>query len=378
MDLLKAIKKQNIEKIKSILSSRNIDVDFKRNGQTPLHVAAVTGNAEIMKIILDLGPDVNIKSSDFHHKTPLHLACKYASVEVIELLLRSGADVNSTDRYGNTPLHKASAKGMCDVVKLLLSKNAILSATNSNNTSALHVAALNGDTDVVKVLLQCGIDKIIKNKSGETAQSYAMKNKHFEIAEFIKTFSHVDFLKRSECFSPILLDENHNNVKVNSWYDIRKNDLKALDKRLKELQQLKSEVQQLFASDGIRLKKAQENLMLAQTRYNFTNEKLKELEDELSTLTEDRSSLNKELSDLEIEENNNNNKMDERHLYECPICFEVPLPPLHVYQCHQGHIYCERCKRESTMEYCPQCRQSMGGLSIRCRHMEDLIFKKYS
>ena len=59
--------------------------------------------------------------------------------------------------------------------------------------------------------------------------------------------------------------------------------------------------------------------------------------------------------------------------YECPVCLQVPLPPLMVYQCLEGHIYCSDCKKK--LEKCPQCRQHIKSLNIRNRMVEKMIEK---
>lgn len=42
-----------------------------------------------------------------------------------------------------------------------------------------------------------------------------------------------------------------------------------------------------------------------------------------------------------------------RELLECPVCFEIPLPPIRL--CVEGHIVCNEC-RGRTKGICPLCR----------------------
>lgn len=54
-------------------------------------------------------------------------------------------------------------------------------------------------------------------------------------------------------------------------------------------------------------------------------------------------------------------------LFECPVCFELILPP--IYQCQNGHVLCIRCRGNIT--YCPLCRSPMPS-NIRNLQLEKL------
>ncbi len=56
-----------------------------------------------MKILISAGLDVNIQ--DKYGTTVLHIACKYQCINLIELLLCANADINIEDFKGKTPFH---------------------------------------------------------------------------------------------------------------------------------------------------------------------------------------------------------------------------------------------------------------------------------
>lgn len=43
-------------------------------------------------------------------------------------------------------------------------------------------------------------------------------------------------------------------------------------------------------------------------------------------------------------------------LFECPVCFEITLPP--IMQCQVGHLVCSSCRPK--LSCCPTCRGTLG------------------
>ena len=66
-----------------------------------------------------------------------------------------------------------------------------------------------------------------------------------------------------------------------------------------------------------------------------------------------------------------NSRPPTNHL-ECPICLEIPYAPTKIFQCEQGHIFCEICK-DKGLQFCPECRVELDGKFIRNRRLEDVI-----
>jgi ankyrin repeat protein len=90
-----------------------------REGITPLYMASLYGNVEMMNTLVNAGADA--KQIGPHGETMVMLAARSGSAEGIKLLLRSGADVNAKEPVrGTTALMWAAEQKHPEAVKALL------------------------------------------------------------------------------------------------------------------------------------------------------------------------------------------------------------------------------------------------------------------
>ena len=76
---------------------------------------------DVARLLLEHGADVNaqVTGSDSSGRTPLHLTMLFNRADVIRVLLAHGANVDAEDSEGRTPFQIASAKGYDEMMKLL-------------------------------------------------------------------------------------------------------------------------------------------------------------------------------------------------------------------------------------------------------------------
>ncbi|XP_058136096.1 ankyrin repeat domain-containing protein 27 isoform X3 [Dasypus novemcinctus] len=101
------------------LNDPSVVTPFSRDdrGHTPLHVAALCGQASLIDLLVSKGAVVN--ATDYHGSTPLHLACQKGCQSVTLLLLHYKASAEVQDNNGNTPLHLACTYGHEDILSVL-------------------------------------------------------------------------------------------------------------------------------------------------------------------------------------------------------------------------------------------------------------------
>ena len=124
------------------------------DGTTPLMFAALRGDVESVKLLLDHGADPNAANNI----GATSLLWGAGDLEKVRLLLNAGANPNGRSKLGNTPLIVAAAYADSSrAVKLLLEKGAELKAKNNRGNTALRSAVTAGDRETVKLLLARGI-----------------------------------------------------------------------------------------------------------------------------------------------------------------------------------------------------------------------------
>lgn len=147
-----------------------------RSGWTALMYAAHYVLPEIVKLLLQLGANVNSNCDMF---TPLMCACSATSSdeegvsECVTLMIDAGANINAQDRYHLTPLMLACKEGHLAVVKTLIAQGAQVNAQNSQGWTALTLATQRSRTLIVAELLESGADVNIQHSDKLTVKDLA-------------------------------------------------------------------------------------------------------------------------------------------------------------------------------------------------------------
>ncbi|KAK3629305.1 hypothetical protein LTR56_013036 [Elasticomyces elasticus] len=147
----------------------------------------LNGHAEMVKLLLDQGADVNAQGGDYGNT--LQAASAEGHVEIVKLLLDTGkVDVDAKDNeYGRTPLGWAAEGGHEAVVKLLLDTDKVdVESGDSDDRTPLSWAAGNGHEAVVKRLLDTGrVDVESKDKGGRTPLLWAAGNGYEAVVKLL-------------------------------------------------------------------------------------------------------------------------------------------------------------------------------------------------
>ncbi|HUS86790.1 MAG TPA: ankyrin repeat domain-containing protein [Bacteroidales bacterium] len=169
-----AVKKGNLEKVKSILLKNLSLLNATDNiGYTPLGYSAAYAQWDVLQYLLECGAEVNIitKIND----TPVHCSCYYDRPDIVELLLTHGGNecLKVRDIYGGyTPLLRAVQRGCKGVVSLLIEKGASPDEVTNEGWNALHLAAKCGHKHLYELLIGKGVSWSAIDKEGRTPMEY--------------------------------------------------------------------------------------------------------------------------------------------------------------------------------------------------------------
>ncbi|XVF58845.1 hypothetical protein PTKIN_Ptkin07bG0098800 [Pterospermum kingtungense] len=149
-----------------------------------IHAAARSGDLSTIQSILASNP-LAVNSRDKHSRTPLHLAAWSGQAQVVSYLCKQRADVGAAAMDDMAAIHFAAQKGHLEVVRTLLSSGVSVKAANRKGFTPLHYAVQGSHLDVIKVLLKKGASLGAKTKAGKTPFDLAVSE---EIRSFLKQY----------------------------------------------------------------------------------------------------------------------------------------------------------------------------------------------
>ncbi len=195
------------------LAGKPLDV-FNDMQQTPLHIAAITGNPDAARILADNGSNanetdrngqtamhniccnpcqgsrdtldailrfskvkLNLDKRNYSGFTPLHISVKHNLCSLSKVLIDGGANTNAVDaKSGWTPLFHAVTNQDSEHVQILLCAGAQVNMQSYSGNTALHVATGRGFTEIVRLLMRYGADMSLRNTHKDTPVMVAQDN----------------------------------------------------------------------------------------------------------------------------------------------------------------------------------------------------------
>jgi ankyrin repeat protein len=134
-DITKAIKKGDIESLKSLLTRHpdlaNVRINDGKSSRSLLHIATdwpghYPKTRETITTLIDAGADVNARFIGAHTETPLHWSASNDDVTALDVLLDNGADIEASGAViaGGSPLNDAVGFGQWNAARRLVERGA--------------------------------------------------------------------------------------------------------------------------------------------------------------------------------------------------------------------------------------------------------------
>lgn len=214
--LFLACKQGHLEIVKYLLDSCNADIeqtglyetleDHHVHSVTPLWVAAVSGNIEVVRLLIERKANVNSVSDtgsttlrsvcflckdddnqrdDDHGPNPQPPSIDSGDVymDIVRLLVENGADVTKPNHNGGTCLINSIHN--YELTRYILDHGANIDATAYQFKTALHYAIQQGRYEVTRLLLSRGANKDLRANLCDDALQLACLKGHIKIFEFL-------------------------------------------------------------------------------------------------------------------------------------------------------------------------------------------------
>ena len=154
-----------------LLLERRPDLQINQKnsmGRTPLWLATYCNNIPIVRDLCNQPTiDLNTSANRSGH-TPLHIAACNRNLLSATILIDAGADIDSRDKDLGSPLLRACDAGATDIVQLFLSRGADINTCDVHGRTLLHSAAVNGHHRLIRFLLEQRMDPNLKANNGAT------------------------------------------------------------------------------------------------------------------------------------------------------------------------------------------------------------------
>ena len=159
------------------------------NSNTALHCAVLSNKSKIVQMLLDVEMPPDAKND--YLRTPLHLAALEGYIEIMRLLLHNdGVEedrVNSKDKWGSPPIALAYSNGHFECCLLLIEAGATIPSSKQSETQSLFFLAIEfGRLDAVIKLINMGADVQAKNVLGLTGIQLAQDGGKADIDEYLR------------------------------------------------------------------------------------------------------------------------------------------------------------------------------------------------
>lgn len=139
--------------MKSILAGKPRIQTRNPRGESALMLAAIMGHTEAVKLLLDANAPVNQSGW-----TPLIYAAARDRADIARLLIGKGANVNAAADNGTTALMMAAREGYLQTLLLLLEHGADAKYVSPHGHSAMSLAKERGHKEVEALLRRAGVE----------------------------------------------------------------------------------------------------------------------------------------------------------------------------------------------------------------------------
>lgn len=161
---------------------------FCREGHAEVLELAVQQNVpSLLRAGIAAGADVNFAFEMMWCRTPLHRAAMRGNVDMCRLLLQLRADNSLRDSHGAAPIHLVASRGRLPTIELLLNSDpSSAMVVDTNGRTPCHMAALKGHMQVIKRLVDSRARIDAQDRAHRTPSDMAKRGQFWDLVRYIE------------------------------------------------------------------------------------------------------------------------------------------------------------------------------------------------
>lgn len=193
---------------------------FECQMATPMHYACIGGHDNIVNYFLSI-PSLakeQINALDSNSRTPLLCACHNGNLRCVKAILNYKKEKINLSMKGrkHLPLVDASESGFLDIVQFLVKEKGInIQQETSQKKSALDVAVVNDHLDIVKCLIDNGASKNFDDEKVGNLMFTAFETGDYELVRYLDNALSVPYHMQNKCLEHQCQHSKHT---FSLWY----------------------------------------------------------------------------------------------------------------------------------------------------------------
>lgn len=161
---------------------------FCRDGHAEVLDLAVQKNVPtLLRSSIAAGGNINFAFEMLWYRTPLHRAAMRGNLDMCRLLLELQADASLRDSHGAAPIHLVASRGRLPTLELLIQHDpGSAMVVDMNGRTPCHMAALKGHTHIIKHLFERRAHIGAQDRAHRTPSDMARRGQFWDLLRFIE------------------------------------------------------------------------------------------------------------------------------------------------------------------------------------------------
>jgi ankyrin repeat protein len=177
---------------------------------TPDALCAAANNGQY-DMVLCWSEHIPVDSRNHFNRTALMEASVMSRVAIVDLLMSKGANPLASDNEGRTSLHFAASRRSKKIMQMLLVNVTNVDPRTNTGKTPLHIAVINGNAQIVQILFKNGADILARDENGWNGCHFAAKLKK-NISCYFKVFEDCLNRRTNEGMTPLHVAASEGNL----------------------------------------------------------------------------------------------------------------------------------------------------------------------